>query len=346
MEIRGGQNLSRFDAQHIAHVQREIAHSVKPNVLRQLEDQDLSEEAFERLLDEDLVELSPEAKELLKNLRKQRRGKKGKHDDALDAPRKDFLSLLAGLEEFRKQVEEETLAENELTPPTKPKPFLPPVIALSNHVPRPEMAAPRPTAFNSRSNSNWLNRAGELAKKMVAIAPGPEHKEKIAFELQVFGETVVGQMKQFGTRVVVLGPNTALTDLRINGMMVVAPSEKTFDGRPWGQVRGLYDPSRRMLVVGQELIGLPNRSTARHEFAHAYDHYFQEKNHRKQPLSVQLWNSFRHERTGLVSDYAAVNPQEYFAESVEAFFQPGSRESLRTSDPQLFDYLVQLFDKK
>lgn len=342
MEIKGAGQFNGYNAQHIGVVQREIAHSVKPNVLRQLDEKDLTEEAFERLLAEDLVDLSPEAKEMLKNLRKQRKGKNRRHDDALEAPRQDFLSLLAGLEEFRKQTEESGNEDEDplfKKPPQKPKPFLPPVIALSTHVPRPEVAA----ALAGGNRGPSLNRAGDLARKMVAIAPRPELKDQMALEMQVFGEEIIAQCKQFGVRAVILGPHTALTDLKINGMHVVAPTEKTFDGRLWTHVRGLYDPSRRMLVVGEELLGHANRSTTRHEFAHAYDHVFSQKNHRKLPLSVQLWNMFRHDRTGLVSDYAGTNPAEYFAESVEAFFQANAREGLRQSDPGMFDYLDKLF---
>ena len=96
-------------------------------------------------------------------------------------------------------------------------------------------------------------------------------------------------------------------------------------------------------MEGEELVGRPHQSGARHELAHAYDHVFSQKNQRRMPLSVQLWNSFREHRAGLVSQYAATNPAEYFAESVEAFFQEGGRESLRQKDPLMFDYLRQLF---
>ena len=343
MEVRSTQ-FGRYDAQHIGHVQREIARSVKPNVLRQLENDDLSEEALERLLNEDLVELSDEAKSLLKQLRVQRKSKKRNQDDVLEAPRKDFLALLAGLEELRKQVEENDLEEAGLKPEEKPKPFLPPVLMLSQHQPRPP-SAPTPNRLGAtRSNTQWLNRAGEIAKKMIAIAPRPELRDQVAYEMQAFGEPILSQMKQFGIRVVILGRNTPLTELRINGMHVVAPSEKTFDGRPWSIVRGLYDQSRRMLVVGEELLQSSEGSVVHHELAHAYDHFFMEKNHRRQPLSVQLWNSFRDERTGLVSAYAGTNPAEYFAESVEAFFHPLQREQLRQRDGRLYDYLVQLFN--
>lgn len=342
MEVRGT-NFSRYDAQHIAHVQREIAHSIKPNVLRQLEDDDLSEEVFQRLLEQDLVELSPEAKSLLKQMRDHRKGRTRRKGEERSP---DFMALLAGLEEFRRTVED--LDRDDPLPKEAPKPFVPPMITLSNHVPRDPAVRTTISEPGGDSATDWrvgggLSPAAELARKMIAYAPRNELKDTVARELEVFGKDVIAQVKQFGVRIVVLERHMALTDLRIKGMMVVSPSERTFDGRPWSQVRGLYDTSRRMLVVGEELVGLRDRSTSRHEFAHAYDHVFSEKNHRRLPLSVQLWNSFRQERGGLVSGYAATNPAEYFAESVEAFFQPGAREFLRSKDPLMFNYLAQLF---
>ena len=333
MDIKGPQ-FGGYDARHISHVQREIARSVKPNLLKQLEDDDLDDAVFQRLLIEDLVDLSPEAKEMLQSLRKERAKRKGKKQDPSES-NSDFLSLLTGLEEFRKQVEENQYQEDPAFQ-RKGKPFLPPTLVLSQHVPRADGAA-------GGGGRNLLNEAGQLARKMIVHAPRPELKEQLAMELQVFGQPIIQQVKQFGVRVIILERNRALTDIRIQGMMMVHPSEKTFDGRPWGMVRGIYCSDRRLFVVGEELVGNAQGSVARHEFAHAYDHVFSEKNHRRMPLSVQLWNSFRQQRTGLVSQYAATNPAEYFAESVEAFFQEGARDALRQQDPLMFDYLKQLF---
>lgn len=337
MDIKGPHSFGGYDAKHIAHVQREIARSVKPNLLRQLEDNDMDEAAFMRLLTEDLVDLSPEAKEMLRSLRKERARRKTKKEDPSEN-NSDFLSLLTGLEDFRKQVEEGQRQQGDEAFRGKGKPFMPPSLPLSQHVPR---------ATSHESSASWrrprLDEAGELARKMVVYAPRPELKEQLALELQVFGKAIIQQVKQFGVRVIILERHKALTDIRIQGMMMVAPSERTFDGRPWGAVRGIYCSDRRLFVVGEELVGRPEGSVARHEFAHAYDHTFSQKNHRRLPLSVQLWNSFRQERTGLVSAYAATNPAEYFAESVEAFFQEGARDALRQQDPLMYDYLKQLF---
>lgn len=337
MEVRGS-NFSKYDAQHIAHVQREIARSVKPNLLRQLEDDDLEDAVFHRLLAEDLVDLSPEAKELLQSLRKDRLQRKGKKQNPEES-NKDFLSLLTSLDELRQEVEAAREQEDPVF--TRPgQPFVPPTLVLSQHVPRPERV---PGSSSQEYSGPYLNRAGELARKLVAISPSPELRDILAWELQVFGEEIVSMVKQFGVRAIILDRHSALTDIKIQGMTVVAPSEKTFDGRPWSQVRGLYCSDRRLFVVGEELIGLPHMSVARHEFAHAYDHVFSQKNGRRLPLSVQLWNRFCKERTALVSRYAGTNPAEYFAESVEAFFRDGPRELLRQEDPLMFDYLCQLF---
>jgi hypothetical protein len=340
MEVRAT-NFGLYNSQHLQHVQGEIARSVKPKVLRQLEDDDLSEEVFQKLLDNDLVELSPEAKEMLKQLRVQRKKKKSNKDDVLEAPRKDFATLLSELEEFRKQLEEGDADDPILHPPTKPKPFVPPVITLSQNFVGMGMGALRPTASNG--NRNELSAAGRIAKRLIAACPRPELKDAVARELQVFGTDILREVDRFGVAIIVLDRRQALTDIKINGMHVVAPSEKTFDGRPWGIVRGLYSPDRRLMALGEELIGLPDRSTARHEFAHAYDHVVGQKNSRKIPLSVKLWNSFRDERTGLVSGYAGTNPAEYFAESVEAFFQPNMSQMLQQRDPKMHSYLSELF---
>jgi hypothetical protein len=332
VEIRGSNQNQRFDPAHLSIVQREIARSVKPNLLRELEDKELADAELERLLNEDLVDLSPEAKELLISMQRERRKKKSKKEQEQES---DFLSLLANLDDMRKEVEESNLHEPMLQ--SKGKPFFPPTIMLSSHVPR------SPSSQPGRRSPDELGPAGELIRKMVAISPRPELRDQVARELQVFGRDVIAPMKQFGIRIIVLGRHEALTDVKIGGMHVVAPSERTFDGRLWSGVRGLYDNSRRLLAVGEELIGLAHRSTAVHEFAHAYDHFISERGQRRLPLSVQLWNSFRQERGSLVSDYAGTNPAEYFAESVEAFFAPGGRELLRSKDPLMCDHLASLF---
>lgn len=331
MEVRGP-NFGQYDAQHIQQVQREIARSVKPNVLRQLED-DLDPESLLKLLSEDLVELSPEAREFLKKLRR-RMKRHGERHMMEGNTREEFEELLGNLSELRASVDEEI----EKAPP-QGKPFIPPVIQLSGRNPGGGTAA----AGRGNGSATPTGQAAELVDKMTYHAPNTAIRHQLMRELQVFGVQTIAQVKQFGVRIIVLDRDMALTDLKVAGMHVVGAGERTFDGRPWSMVRGLYDSSRRLLVVGEELLGMRSRSCARHEFAHAYEHAYSTRHRRTLPLSVELWNSFAKSRTGMVSNYASTNPAEYFAESVEAFFEEGPRQYLKTADPQMFDYLTGLF---
>lgn len=332
MEVRGP-NFGQYDAQHIQQVQREIARSVKPNVLRQLED-DLDPESLLKLLSEDLVELSPEAREFLKKLRR-RMKRHGERHMMQGNTREEFEELLGNLHEMRQAVDEEI----EKAPP-QGKPFIPPVIQLSGRTPGAQGGG---GAGRANGSATPTGPAADLVEKMTYHAPSTAARHQLMRELSVFGPHTVAQVKQFGVRIIVLDRDMTLADLKIAGMHVVGAGERTFDGRPWAMVRGLYDSSRRLLVVGEELLGMRSRSCARHEFAHAYEHAYSTKNRRTLPLSVELWNSFAKTRTGMVSNYASTNPAEYFAESVEAFFEEGPRQYLKTADPQMFDYLTGLF---
>ena len=133
---------------------------------------------------------------------------------------------------------------------------------------------------------------------------------------------------------------------RIKGMMIVAPGERSFDGRPWEIVRGIYTTDRRLIVAGEELLGKGPKSVMRHEFGHAFDDAFTKRNQRRLPLSVQLWNSFAPTRKALPSAYASTNPAEYFAESVDTFFIPEGNKYLKMNDPQMHEYLTVLFKEE
>lgn len=330
MEIRGP-NFGNYDAQHIQHVQREMARSIKPNVLKQLEDE-LDGETLLRLLSEDQVNLSPEAKELLQKLRRdlRRKKKKGYLEDEEQQP-EGFGALLETLEDLSRELEEE---REKMPRQPVAQAFIPPVIQLSGN------AAGKPRAPISMAPGG---PAAELVGRMINYAPSNQARHHVMRELSVFGIEAINEVKSFGVRVIVLERSKALSDLKINNMFVVGPGERSFDGRPWAMVRGLYDPSRRLLVVGEELLAMRNRSCARHEFAHAYEHAYTTRKRRTHALSVELWNSFARQRTGLVSEYASTNPAEYFAESVEAFFEPGPRDYLKKADPQMYQFLCELF---
>lgn len=331
MEIKGTNNFLGYNSQHIQHVQREAARSVKPNVLRQLEKESDPQELLRKLL-QDEVELSDEALALLKRLKKRQNGKQDFADER--GREVDFSALIEHLEKMHKETH---IPQEELGGIGPSQPFIPPTIELSRAAPthRPKI---RPTSS--------ISPAGSWVDKMLVHAHTPKQRRQLIKELEVFGEDTCKYVHHFGTNIILLPPNQTLDQLTIQGMSLVGAGEKTFDGRPWSRVRGIYDSSRRILVVGSELLGHPTRSCARHEFAHAYEHAYNKKKRRRQPISVELWYAFEGQRTAMVTRYASTNPQEYFAESVEAYFTQSGKNFLAQADPLMKQYLDELFGQE
>ncbi len=322
-------NMGRYDSSYLTAVRREMAHSVKPNVLLDDMDNDVMQALL--LTTTDAVNLSPEAKAFLQKLRKKLRENNQKMEEYAQPDEKDFGALLQGLSDFRNAPLEEKEGE-EKQAPLKSTTLFPPSIQLSEYVP----GGPRP-------KTSTYSPVRETLDRMVYYSPTDKARKLFQDELEPFGFEIVSQIKSFGVRAIILERNRTLSQILIKGIHVVAPSERTFDGRPWDIVRGLYDSSRHLFVIGEEQLGNPHHSTARHEFAHAFDHAFSERNNRRLPLSVQLWNLFRKERTGMVTEYANTNPAEYFAESVETYFHPKRCEVLKQKDPKMYSYLNELF---
>jgi hypothetical protein len=340
--ISGNNQPGRFQGQHITAVPRRTAESVTPNLLRDLKpfidlDDELDEDELLRLLTLDEVDLSEEARDILRKLKKKK--KRGREREA-EQSEQEFLELLANLDE-QDMTPVAELPRKDVTP------FLPPVLTLSNYSPLMEESRPLPIAAKgpAEDDISSLSRAGKLGLAMVAIAPRKESAMKVARDLEVFGADILSEVKRFGTRLVVIEPQVAFTEVQIGGMYLFGAGEKTADGRPWSMVRGVYSSKRRMICLGEELLdesSRSGRSTVRHEFAHAYEDFWSQKRQRKQPLSVELWYRFEATRKSFVTDYASTQPAEYFAESVEAFFVPGLRDKLRTGDPEMHAYLSQL----
>lgn len=320
MKIEGA-NFGNYDSRHLSIVRREVPQSIKPDVFR-----DIDKDVAQALIFSDVVSLSPEAKEMLRKLKKQLGGK-------LDVgeQQESVQELIYNLRQLRDLVygkeDEPRQGENGKTHHDNQP------IQLSG----PDRPGKRPKPARPGGHLR------EIVDRMMVYAPSDRGREAVKDELVPLGEKMLDEVARFNVRIIVLEPNRPLTALRVKGMSVVAPGEKTFDGRPWDQVRGLYDGSRRLMVLGLEVLGHPERSAARHEFAHAFDHTFSERNKRRQPLSVQLWNLFAAQRKGLVTPYAGTNPAEYFAESVETFFKPRGREVVLEKDPQMYQYLEALF---
>ncbi len=339
-----GPNFGRYEGQHLQAVPRTRAESIAPNLLRDLKpfidiDDELDAEELLRLLTLDEVELSEEARDILRKLKK--RKKRGRDRDA-EQSEEEFLQLLAQLDEQDATPLSE-IPRNDVTP------YLPPVLTLSTYSPLMEESRPAPVSAKPSAPEDELSsltRAGKLALAMVAVAPGKQQAIKVARDLEVFGTEMLSEVKRFGTRIVVVDAHTALTDIQIAGLRLFGAGEKTFDGRPWAVVRGVYTSKRRIICLGEELLDesrRTGRSTVRHEFAHAYEDAWSQKRQRRQPLSVELWYRFEKTRQSFVSAYASTQPAEYFAESVEAYFAPGLRDSLMMGDPEMFAFLGELF---
>ncbi|MCL5036230.1 MAG: hypothetical protein M1269_03830 [Chloroflexi bacterium] len=316
-----GPNFQGYDAGHLQIIRQEIARSVKPNIFK-----NMSDEVAIALLLTDAVELSPAAKEILKKLRMQMSGHPqagSMHDE------ENVQELIYTLRQLRKAVygREEDDVEGKKMDAEVPR-----VIPLSSKKGR---SAPRKGPSDGRIE--------EILEKMIVFSPSRDKKLVLMKELEVMGSKFLDTVRKFGVKIIILPRNQALTDLKIAGMSVVGKGEKTFDGRPWAQVRGIYDQGRRLIALGEERVGAPYSSAARHEMGHAYDHTFSSQHGRRLPLSVQLWNMFGKSREELISDYAGVNPQEYFAECVENFFSPVGKEKLASRDTQMFQYLQALF---
>jgi Mlc titration factor MtfA (ptsG expression regulator) len=80
-----------------------------------------------------------------------------------------------------------------------------------------------------------------------------------------------------------------------------------------------------------------------HELGHAIDHLISSLANGGHSVSSNLWQWFRPQRTGFVTKYASTKPEEYLAESVEAYFIREDYLLLRRLDPAMYVFLDDLF---
>jgi hypothetical protein len=336
MDKINGPNFGLYDPQYLRVTQRETPQSVKPNVFKETtEDQATTLQN----LTKDIVSLSPEAQEFIRLLKKY-----GKNSAEVKTFLKDedVKKLIGSYKQLRELVNDDDEEEEDEDPATgkkrkknklKGKPAVPNVMTFQ---------LSRQAREGSGKQMDW-NRVRELIDSMIAYCNDENLRKTLVLELEPLGEQIIHMVKSFGVRIIVLPKQLSLPQLKIRGMSLVGKGERTFDGRPWDVVRGIYCQDRRIIVIGEERVGQIKSSTARHEFAHAFDHTFSQKHHRRLPLSVQLWNLFRDKRGGMITDYAATNPMEYFAECVEVFFTPSGKTALMEKDRLMHDYLDKLF---
>jgi len=325
MEVQGP-DFKSYDPRLLEVTRRLTPEQIKPNVFR-----GISDEAALALLMTDVITLSPEAKKLLEKLKeKWDKSQNGIEDTMTD---EEFIANMHKLKDMMKERRDK--AKKEGVQGEK-------VEQLYRQVDQIDKEKEKSGPAKQKKGLPY-SALREAIEKMIVHTPNDDVKNKLIKELEVIGESMITACKQFGVKIIILQLNQSINDVKIAGMQLVGAGERTTDGRPWGTVRGLYDQSRRMIVIGEEQVARPRSSTIRHEFAHAFDHTFTTKNQRRLPLSVQLWNFFQGERKELVSDYAGTSPAEYFAESVEEFFNPGGDMALKEKDPLMYEYLEKLF---
>jgi len=196
------------------------------------------------------------------------------------------------------------------------------------------------------SPEDRLRKSADLRKilaSMIVRASKSRIKERLIDELEPFQAYMINACRNFGVHIALLGRREKISDLRIHETALSLPDDRIPDGRLTDTIRGFYYADRKLLVIGEEQIGMPDRLVSVHEFAHAYDHTFSEKHYQSHYLSTQLWERFSGSRKAAISDYAATAPEEYFAECVEGYFFPKGAAWLKANDPEMYEFLGTLF---
>ena len=160
--------------------------------------------------------------------------------------------------------------------------------------------------------------------------------------LNRFGAHAIAFAHRFGTRVVPLGTNQRYDE--------ASPALK----RLGVDVDAWPAPPAGLFVVEERAVYLRSRSamTVAHEFGHALDCALGEGVYRSS-IDPQLRHLFA-AATAYVTPYAATGTDEYFAESLRAyveindpasFWPRATRARLRRVDPQMYEYVAELFHK-
>lgn len=100
---------------------------------------------------------------------------------------------------------------------------------------------------------------------------------------------------------------------------------------------GFYLPEHRRVVLKEKY--LTKGYVTIHELAHAVDYLLTAKCGFSERLSTILWHGFKETRKRLASGYMLHGPHEYFAVSLEIYYQKGGRAQLGRIDPDLLKFL-------
>lgn len=176
----------------------------------------------------------------------------------------------------------------------------------------------------------------DLIKDMVIYSPDEFAVLDLISKLVHVPESLIRMVVRHGVNIVILPRGHSPYYVKLDNETILGLGEKTFQGRSY-ENHSLYSPKHRLIIFQRSSVS----GSAYHEFAHALDHAYSQSHGLPCRLSQHLWNSFRYERNGYVTDYAGTNHYEYFAESFEACFDSG-RLILEKRDPGMFRFLSTL----
>ncbi len=235
-------------------------------------------------------------------------------------------------------------------------------------------ATQRAPASADRTLTSTMTRVVHGIK---VIAPPGTHAEAIQkvadiIELELGNnEYAQTKMAEANASIVIIPARSKMTDVpQFAGLR----GQRTFDGRDWSTVRGsggmrAPDGSFAIGVAEENLLEVrgvassyaKGYSIAMHELAHAVQEKGMSPEQRatltrlyQQQASADRGNS-RHTFT---DDYAASNEREYFAQATNAFFgrnagwdknkrqNANGREWLRTNDPDMYAFLVDMYEHR
>ncbi len=183
-----------------------------------------------------------------------------------------------------------------------------------------------------------------IIDSMFVYSPSEDKKERLKDEIRAIGPRALTIISNFGVKIVIIGDEQAYSRVLVGNKPLSWKGEKAYGKYDLDRCRGLYAGGQRLLLVKESAVGAGGLdSVTIHECAHAIDHAIKENQRLTSSLSVRLWNRFQCSRKALISSYAGQNPHEYFAESVEAYFNPLKRDLLVQCDPSMFAFLTDLF---
>ena len=105
---------------------------------------------------------------------------------------------------------------------------------------------------------------------------------------------------------------------------------------------GMYFQRKKRVAIKDSALFSNRDLVLIHEFGHAIDHLISSLCSGGHRVSIKLWHWFAPQRNGFVTNYATVNPAEYFAESLQAYFLKAEYAHLQKHDRSMYNFLDDL----